>query len=494
MLEMDIFTGLRKTVDDNRRDFTEQLVTRLVSIFKKEREDFFYNYLIALRLLHNSEEVAYTDTDGIVWLNAPGKVGEDVLTWETIYCHECLHQLWNTFEVGDKIKKATGTVDYQVLNIASDCVINEYLIYRLRKKKPTTIGIILAEQIKEAFDVDYDINRDTQYTLYMKIMNSPKMKESNKWKKIIYKDGEGEGEAHPIPKHVPLPGHNKSSKDSKDDTENKKKPGGAKGGGGKSEIVTKDDIANIKDVLDSFSKHLSGSIRGFLDKCKSSSKLEGSDKVVRGKRGSNWYRELNREVSGFIQDQIDKVKKKTKSSYSRPNRRAGIIKKGQPILPGKMKDNSYIQISSAFFTDISGSMASCIDQVIDATYSLATEIDRDFHKSPYISDITSDFYVFNEDITKIKFGQRVEAEGGNISLGELVEIMDKNYGNYLISIIITDAGFSSGEAELIKYLKEHPDQFLVFISSEDNDDIKDILSKRSNAVFIRANANFGISK
>ena len=111
---------------------------------------------------------AYTTPDHIIYLNAPGVFGEKVREWDFIYCHECLHQLWETFAVEDQIKKNGIKFDHYVLNIASDCVINDYLS-AIRKKTAPPQGIT-PEYLKETFGVEYDRKVDTQFTLYLKLL------------------------------------------------------------------------------------------------------------------------------------------------------------------------------------------------------------------------------------------------------------------------------------------------------------------------------------
>ncbi len=99
---------------------------------------FFYDMLEFTRFLKpNSKHIAYTTPDCLIYLNAPGKVGPEPKKWDFIYDHECLHQLWETFKVEDKIKEEKGSCDHKVLNWASDCVINDYLKFYRKKPYPT---------------------------------------------------------------------------------------------------------------------------------------------------------------------------------------------------------------------------------------------------------------------------------------------------------------------------------------------------------------------
>ena len=133
-------------------------------------DEFFYNQLEAVRFLDPSEDaIAFTTPDKRIYLNSPGsRVGKNLRVWEFIYDHECLHQLWDTFGVADKIQKEGHPYDHDILNIASDCVINDWL-RTSRKKEPFKDGIF-PEYLKERFGIEYNRKEDTQYSLYLKLM------------------------------------------------------------------------------------------------------------------------------------------------------------------------------------------------------------------------------------------------------------------------------------------------------------------------------------
>ena len=152
---------------DGKDKFRVKMVEYINDTSDNNDDMFFYEMLPFSRFLDPSDEaIAYTTPEHLIYLNAPGKVGESVRIWDFIYCHECLHQLWDTFNVGDKIKNAGLEYNHELLNIASDCVINDYLKV-LRKKEPFADGIF-PETLKDKFNVDYDRKNDTQYSLYVK--------------------------------------------------------------------------------------------------------------------------------------------------------------------------------------------------------------------------------------------------------------------------------------------------------------------------------------
>ena len=154
---------------DGKDKFRVKMIEYINDTSDNNDDMFFYEMLPFSRFLKPSDEaIAYTTPEHLIYLNSPGRVGENVRIWDFIYCHECLHQLWDTFQVGEKIKNAGLEYNHKLLNIASDCVINDYL-KTLRKKEPFQDGIF-PETLKDKFGIDYDRKNDTQYSLYVKLL------------------------------------------------------------------------------------------------------------------------------------------------------------------------------------------------------------------------------------------------------------------------------------------------------------------------------------
>ena len=154
---------------DGKENFRVRLIEYIDDTADNEEDEFFYDMMEFCRFLKpDLKTTAYTTPDHIIYLNAPGVFGEKVREWDFIYCHECLHQLWDTFNVGEQIKKNGIKFDHYVLNVASDCVINDYLS-AIRKKTAPPQGIT-PEYLKETFGVEYDRKVDTQFTLYLKLL------------------------------------------------------------------------------------------------------------------------------------------------------------------------------------------------------------------------------------------------------------------------------------------------------------------------------------
>ena len=154
---------------DGKENFRVKLIEYVDDTADNEEDEFFYDMMEFCRFLKpDPETTAFTTPDHIIYLNAPGVFGEKVREWDFIYCHECLHQLWETFAVEDQIKKNGIKFDHYVLNVASDCVINDYLS-AIRKKTAPPNGIT-PEYLKETYGVEYDRKVDTQFTLYLKLL------------------------------------------------------------------------------------------------------------------------------------------------------------------------------------------------------------------------------------------------------------------------------------------------------------------------------------
>ena len=218
---------------DNKEKFRIKLIEYINDTSSNDDDEFFYDMLIFTRFLDPSDEaVAYTTPHKLIYLNAPGnKIGEKTRVWDFVYDHECLHQLWDTFNVGERIKNELGEYNHDLLNIASDCVINDYLSY-YRKKDAPDFGIT-PEVIKKEFNVEYNRNVDTQYTLYMKLLNVYKQHKKEMDEKLK-NDPKFNGKL--MPDHV------------------EEEPNGGGGGGGMSPKHSDDYIKGwtdaIQDALD----------------------------------------------------------------------------------------------------------------------------------------------------------------------------------------------------------------------------------------------------
>jgi hypothetical protein len=164
---------IQASLVDGEQDTRVKICHFLVDNAVDSDTEFFLENFMFLRFPDpNDDGIGWTDKNGLIYLNCPTQKFENKpVYWDFVYCHECLHQIWGTFDVEEKLIREFGAdkFNHQILNIASDCVINDWLIFKYKKKYPD-IGLITPEYLKEQFDIEYDRNVDTQYGLYLKLI------------------------------------------------------------------------------------------------------------------------------------------------------------------------------------------------------------------------------------------------------------------------------------------------------------------------------------
>lgn len=158
-------------MDEKDRVWGKEFAEYLRFRFELSGDDYFYDLVKALRYVNMGEDhVAWTDKECKIFLNATkgARIGQSDEKWLFIFEHECLHQIWDTFNVGDEITREKGSYNHELLNIASDCVINDY-IHNVMKQDYPTDGLITPEYIKDKYGVEYDRKADDQKSLYYKL-------------------------------------------------------------------------------------------------------------------------------------------------------------------------------------------------------------------------------------------------------------------------------------------------------------------------------------
>lgn len=176
---------------DNEEKFRVDTIEYINDTCETEDDMFFYDMLEFVRFENpKSDKVAYTTPDMMIYLNCPkSDVEKSMRVWEFIYDHECLHQLWDTFGVKNKIDELGLEYNHMLLNIASDCIINDYL-RGIRGKKGPADGIY-PEVIKEKFGIEYSRKTDTQLSLYIKLLEVKDKVENDKDMQKMANDGQG---------------------------------------------------------------------------------------------------------------------------------------------------------------------------------------------------------------------------------------------------------------------------------------------------------------
>lgn len=130
---------------------------------------YFWEMIPMIRFTVNKDFIGCTDSDFNIFLNIPHEaVATENDAWEFVFYHECLHQLYDTFGVEKNIVKQLGKVNHDVLNVASDVVINDYLKVNCGIPYPSD-RFMTPEYIKEKYGVEYNRREDDQYDLYVKL-------------------------------------------------------------------------------------------------------------------------------------------------------------------------------------------------------------------------------------------------------------------------------------------------------------------------------------
>ena len=561
---------------DNKEEFRVDMLEYINQSSYNNDDMFFYDMMEFIRFLKpSSKSVAYTDPNHLVFLNSPGVIGESVRQWDFIYDHECLHQLWDTFGVEDKIKKEIGWCDHMLLNIASDCVINDYLYYYRKKERPD--GLITPDLLEDKYGVVYNRREDTQYTLYLKLLEAREklMKDIEKLKDMLKGHGDDEdsdsddssdsdsnqngksrgGESASSNKSSNSSGSNgdeddddedsgsgnkksngsdsgsedengdksgskggsdkdgeedKSGKDKSDGSKGKdkkdgdeygKEPGNSKKGGhgAGSDDQLKEDLdeirRNAEDIIDSYKKKISGAFGEFINKCKVSQKCNKDGLAAKTQSGNptSWNQEMSTYINAFIKNKIFKKKRMTMSTYSRVRRGSGPVKFGQPILPGRKVVEETFDIKCAFYIDKSGSMATCIEDVFKATYRLADAIKKQFSREKVVGATEFDMYAFDDKLMRLDFGNKANADGGTMSFDSLLDHINQNSKDFLINVIITDAGFSGIDESAVKKFIDGLEGIILFITNCKNKVIHDIADEKKGKLFyILADTNFTV--
>ena len=802
---------------DGKTTFRVKTVEYINDSASDNADQFFYDSLVYLRFLSKAEghdHIAFTTPDKFIYMVCPDAEngpGEKIRVWEFIYCHECLHQLWDTFGVADRIKQEGLEYNHMLLNVASDCVINDYLSY-YRKKERYEDGIF-PEVLEKDYGVTYDRKKDTQYTLYCKLLQMKK-ENPNKYEKMqddpvfngklepkdiqdggdgggggpqvqhspdyikgwtqgiqdtldgkvdpktykpkqpqndydqgyndviaqikkgleegisISKDGGGGGngggsDLPQIPWNVPPQksksggGSGKSSnqdqqqspedsakdaeksandaqksasqaqkaaddaqakadksgdgadqqaaddaqkaadeakaaadkaKEAADKAKEAADEGDAKGAskaaddaadaaskaaqaaqeatsngmsageasanaaasakkaqeaadavekmaqdasGEKAEGIksaandakeaakaaqeaadkakeaankgnvkaareaaneaaekarlaedakriaedvksgkyqksdqsynTEDNSSNNKQAgtndgqwpprfesaedleklrkqheeeLKRWSKKMAGDLGKFTSQCKLSKELKKDGLVVQttNRASTGWNTQMNQYINSYVKKKVFQKKRQYESTYTRIKRGSGFVKFGQPINPGRKIREDKLNINVAFYVDRSGSMGNCIDDVFKATYVISDSLKRQFGKDPVVDKTEFNMFAFDMKMHQIKWGNRINADGGTMDFDKILEFISHNTKEYLINVIITDAGFSIDKALVERFMKDI-EGMVLFITNSPSQPMKELAKKYATQLFyIEADSQFTLDK
>ena len=550
---------------------------------------FFYDMLPAVRFLkaNPNQTVAYTVPDHRIFMNAPAGagIGQQDYKWEFIYYHECMHQLWKTFDVQKHIEEEFGSCDMEILNIASDCVINDFLHINKRMPYPTD-GLVTPEMLRTDYGVEYDRQHDTQFSLYEKLLkvadkirkNPPKTQmnngqgqgqsgqgqsgrgQSGQGKSGQVQSGQGQsGQTDPnsvnkmsgqeaanaadkaaneaqsavdgmtdpkrqseAQKHADkarqLADEARAAADAGDEATanakakeaikeaNKAKQGANSGKGsgnydadnGYADMDEETEPYNPKffeDIIRQYANKISGAFGEFCSKCRMAEKeVKKEGAVVRARRGAAWNKALDKKMNTFIQQRIIDKEREVEQTYHRLKRGTRPVRMGDILRPGTQIKEDKLNITVAFYVDRSGSMDGRIDQVFSLAYQISDKIQRNYSHEKVVGDIGFKYYAFDDYMKEIKRGQKAPANGGTMSLQNLLGYVEKQTKEYLINIILTDAEFSIDRSAVVKLVKSMDGMFFL-IANQPKPECEDIEKQlKGQFVFLQANDEFQLDK
>ena len=99
-------------------------------------------------------------------------------------------------------------------------------------------------------------------------------------------------------------------------------------------------------------------------------------------------------------------------------------------------------------------MFNCINDVFKAAYTLTDVLKKKFSKEKVVDDIAFKMFAFDYDLHELAFGKKMSADGGTMPFDELLNHMRKQTADFMINVIITDAGFSVDKRKVKEFIKD----------------------------------------
>ena len=537
-------------MDEKDRDFGLNFAKHLRFKFYNDREDFLYDMVTALRYLNtNADTVAYTDREKYIYLNAPNgaSIGRSIDRWKFIFIHECLHQIWDTFGVEDSIKKEQGHCDHELLNIASDCVINDFIYYAFRLDYPTD-GLITPELLEEKFGVEYDSRKDNQASLYMKLL--PKSEQIKKDRQIQdmldeptpntniphnSQSGQGNSQGNQQSNQQgnqqgnsqgnqqgDSQGDSQSNSqgnqqgNSRNNSQRDQQNGYGKNsysGGERGDI--KEELHDFQEelqrhertpqaILDRYKRAGAGLIGQFVSKCRMA-KTEGDGIMAvndSGRERKRWGSIFMTSAISKVRSGIASIEKEYRRTYARPNRRNGVVEPGQILKKGKIEIKRGTTITMKFFIDISTSMVgegvNRVRNCFKSVYSICDAILKLTKNNRLIEKVDCLVYPFNDNVLKpVPLGTIPKATGGNCDFDELLDSMSEYNEHTMISVILTDAQWTVPVSGSVRMIRNLPGTVIVITNRPDDTDeieaFKEIEQYCHNFKLIPADDEFTLS-
>lgn len=484
---------------------------------------FFYQMMEFIRFPKKKKKrkIAWTDMYHSIYLNCPGIIGESVRDWDFTYAHECLHNLWDTFGVADELIKKFGSYNHKVLNLASDCVINDFLVHVCKKHQNENV-LVSPAWILQTFGIKYDRTVDTQYTLYLKLMEAKEQIENNKelenWNnqydgpdeddddddddgddsqqsnggKGKPKKGNGNDGSEDDGSEDDAGGGGGDGSDGSDDGSDAGSDGGGsddgsdagsdgggkghgKGKGGETveEPVDFEKLNKQKEKAEKFMKRFADSVAHglgqFNKQCRMSKQLkkEGLRIGTPQNTGSGWNEQLVNTAGTFVKKFVFNKMRMKEPTRKRISRRQGIVKPYDYIKKGKRVKKNEVILNLAFYIDTSGSMdRSDVWKIYDTCYLICEAMRKSYRRNRVVTGTEFDIYSFGDNFKKVAYGQKYYSCEGTMPLHKLIDGIYQRTGEYLLNIIITDVEMTIQKADVMKLLDGNDEGMIIMVANK----------------------------
>lgn len=264
--------------------------------------------------------------------------------------------------------------------------------------------------------------------------------------------------------------------------------------------ISKEEFTDyMKKIISKHKDSASSPISDFVKQCKTAAKTKDGIKL-KVTEGASWMNKLDREVDAYVRQMIFKYQQK-ESTYSRPNRRSGVIRPGQPVVKGSRNKKNTLIIKFAFFIDNSGSMGEPhkgepLYNAVMAANTIADKTEKSYKSKETVAGTIFDFYTFDTVTEKLGRGKMANSGGGTMSFLSLVRDFTKFGSDSLVNIVITDAEFDSSdwnEKAFLDFIKESKG-FTVLITNGYRDEWVKLSKKhpdlKGKFLYIEADASF----
>ena len=211
-----------------------------------------------------------------------------------------------------------------------------------------------------------------------------------------------------------------------------------------------EDEMTPEKIVDMYKKKLSGTIGEFVAKCKKA-KTEGAGITGFSKLGRDrkkWSNIFMSTVVNSMRSNIAKMEREWRKTFSRPNRRNGVVKPGQMLKKGRVEVKEGVTITLKFFVDRSGSMGDGgLRRALTAVWSVCDKIKAQYKSNKMIKGFDCMVYPFDEGIHQpLKYGEMYKSGNGNVgfdvTLRNMVKVSTESGENTMLNVIVTDGQWS----------------------------------------------------